>query len=150
MHLSRLRVSENYSGNSIKKAYIARGLWECHQVVAEEAVLQFEITHCMNCTHVQIQTFNYSPNELQTQMHTCIAISEDESACTVLFGSGIRLRITISELPGSGCLLVPWRLSAELLTSEPANGGACTRCVLANWGDVLDEGLDKHSLCCCC
>lgn len=28
--------------------------------------------------------------------------------------------------------------------------GACTRCVLANRGDVLDDGLNKHSLCCRC
>lgn len=54
------------------------------------------------------------------------------------------------KLPASASLLLGWRLAAKLLTSEPANGGTHAHCVLANGGDALDEGLNKHSLCSCC
>lgn len=81
---------------------------------------------------------------LELQLHKWKASSEDESACSVSFGPGISEGITMS---GSAWLRLPPCAMTSL--SRAAYVGA-TRCVLAHWSDVLDEGLNKHSLCCCC
>lgn len=63
------RLKENYSGHSIKRAYVAREAWECHQVVMEDAVLHFEITHCINCSHTHTCTHR-ATHLIIHRMHT--------------------------------------------------------------------------------